>query len=248
MNELESLLNLPRLNKGSIDFDKYKINYTDSLSVYWELKDIFESEIYNFSTNNTEPVILDAGGCVGVATLYFKKLYPDAKITVFEPDTDLFSTLSQNIANNKLSDVTLVNSGVGKEAGTVNFFADGVDGGSIYEGINDNKLKVLIDVCRLSEYMDQRIDLLKMNIEGMESEVFEEIESKLSNVNEIIFEYHAFAELPQSLGNILNILDRNNFKYVVTDATNAKIPVPFNLSKNYRFFNLVYAKNFNRMR
>ena len=61
-------------------------------------------------------------------------------------------------------------------------------------------------------------------------------------IKEIIFEYHCFYNLSQNLGNILNILDRNHFRYVVTDTTNAKIRVPFNLPSNYRFFNLVYAK------
>jgi hypothetical protein len=102
--------------------------------------------------------------------------------------------------------------------------------------------RVEIRVTRLSRHMQQPIDFLKMNIEGMEGDVFEEIEEKLPLVRELVFEYHAFHHLPQNLGKILQILDRRGFRYIVTDACNAKVPVPFSLPERYRLFNLVYAR------
>ncbi len=142
---------------------------------------------------------------------------------------------------NSLSNVTIVNAGLGKKTGTLDFYSDQADGGSFYSTNLENK-KISVAITQLSSYVTGPVDLLKMNIEGAEGDVFEEIEPKLYLIKEIIFEYHAFADLPQKLGNILTILDRNDFRYLVTDATSAKIAVPFSLASNYRCFNLVYAK------
>jgi FkbM family methyltransferase len=231
---------MPRMQPGVFRFANLIINYTDPLSIYYEYKDIFENEIYGFAAEKPNPVIIDAGGCIGMSVLFFKQHYPEAKIIVFEPDPNIFLTLEKNIIQNKVNNVTLINSGLGKSEGTALFYPDGSDGGStkIKQGITP--LEVRIE--QLSKYINGPVDFLKMNIEGMEGEVFEEIEHKLNLINEMVFEYHAFANLPQGLGKILDILDRNGFKYVVTDATNAKVPVPFRISTDYKYFNLVYAK------
>lgn len=239
---IEKLKFLPRQQKGRVKFGKYSIEYTDPLSLYFEYKDIFENRIYHFDCDKLSPAIIDAGGCLGMALLYFKSIYPQACITVFEPDPNLFFLLKKNIKENKLSNIKTINAGVGKIKGTANFYPDGIDGGSVF-GVSNLQTKTCkIKTVRLSEYINEPIDFLKINIEGAENDVIEEIENKLHFVKEIIFEYHAFYNLPQRLGNILNILEKNSFRYLVTDATSAKIPVPFNLSQKYRYFNLIYAK------
>ena len=238
---LSDLKLLERHKDGEFKYNQFKLHYTDSLSLYNEIVDIFEDRIYYFKTNNPKPTIIDAGSCIGVSILYFKQLYPLAKIYGFEPDKNIYSVLKKNIEQNHLTDVEILNFGLGKTVGILKFYPDNSDGGSVVEEQNKDSV-VEISIKTLSSYLNEPIDLLKMNIEGMESDVFEEIESKLSNVNEIILEYHCFDNLKQTLGNILNILDRQGFRYVVTDATNAKIPIPFNLKKNYKYFNLVYAK------
>lgn len=239
---LNKIQKLPRFQKGFFSFNKYTIEYVDALSLYYEFKDIFENRIYHFRSTSPQPKIIDAGGYIGISTLYFKSIYPNAKITVFEPDKNIFSILQRNIKQNDLTNITAVNAGLGEEDKIVNFFSDQADGGSIYNSSDMNHTKK-IQLTKLSNYINQPVDLLKMNIEGAEGEVFEEIKEKLFLIKEIIFEYHAFYNLPQNLDKILRILDQSGFRYAVTDATSTKIPVPFQMPKNYKFFNLVYAKN-----
>jgi FkbM family methyltransferase len=240
------LKKLDRYKYGIFFFKNMKIEYVDSLSLYHEFKDIFENKIYHFESQTKTPFILDAGGYIGLSTLYFKYIYPDAKIITFEPDPSIFKVLKNNVEKNKLGSVTLVNAALGAKDGTMLFFADGADGGFCIDKDVLGKVnnKSLVSVVQLSNYIDRPVDLLKMNIEGMEGDVFEEISHKLHLVKELIFEYHAFYNLPQSLGKILNLLDSKGFRYLITDATNAKIQVPFVLRKNYKCFNLVYAKNY----
>lgn len=241
---IEKLKFLPRRQKGIVKFGKYNLEYPDSLSLYFEYKDIFKNRIYHFISRKLSPVIIDAGGYIGMSVLYFKSVYPRAKITVFEPDPNNFLILEKNIKNNGIKNIKLINAGIGKTDAIVDFFVDGADGSSILKNSDNFKAdKVKAKIVKLSKYINSPVDLLKMNIEGAESEVFEEIKNKLHFVRQIIFEYHAFYNLPQKLGKILRILDRHGFRYVVTDATSAKIPTPLNLQEKYRYFNLIYAKH-----
>jgi FkbM family methyltransferase len=226
---------------GRTSLGGFVVDYTDALSLYFEYKDIFEKKIYHFTASSREPRIIDAGGCIGMSALYFKSVYPGARLTVFEPDPRLFPLLQGNLERNGITGVTAVNAGLGGSETVMNFYPDGADGGSLQMAHGVEPVPVRIE--RLSSYIDEPTDLLKMNIEGMEAEVFEEIEGRLPLVREVIFEYHAFDERPQDLHEILALLDRQGFRYMVTDALSSRVPVPFTLPKGYRNFNLVYAVN-----
>ena len=238
---MKRLKHIKNKNSYCFKYGKLNIKYSDPLSLFYELNDIFLNNIYRFESKKENPKIIDAGGCIGVSTLYFKALYPKSIIYTFEPDLKIFNILKENIRKNAIKDVKLINAGLGEKNEELFFYPDNSDGGTFIPQKKINPIKK--DVVRLSDYITEEIDLLKMNIEGYEGIVFKEIEPKLEMIREIILEYHAFDELKQTLGDILNILDRNHFKYLVTDATNAKIPVPFKISKGYRYFNLVYARN-----
>jgi FkbM family methyltransferase len=43
------------------------------------------------------PVIIDCGGNIGLSVLYFKYLFPNSVITVFEPSPPVFEILKENI-------------------------------------------------------------------------------------------------------------------------------------------------------
>jgi len=245
MDRIDELLNKPRFTPGTIQYSGFKIDYTDSVSLYWELKDIFEEEIYRFSCSNDKPMIIDAGGCIGVSVLYFKKLFPNAKVLVFEPDPDILKVLLKNIEQNELTDVQIINCGLGSENSQTTFFGDGLDGGSVFANVNGNKIEKKVDIVKLSDYVDGPVDFLKMNIEGLETDVIREVEPKLNHIREIVFEYHNFHNLPQGLGEILTILDRSGYRYIVSTSTSCKIPIPFRLKETYRYFNLVYATRLN---
>jgi len=246
IHNLKHLLNLPRYVKGSITLNGLSFVYNDPLAFHNEYNDIFIDNIYRFNSTRPSPSILDVGGYIGLSALYFKTLFPEAKITVFEPEPAIFSLLETNLVNNGFSDVVLIAAGAGKEKTKGCFFPDGADGGNF---LSPKKLSSIeVNLVKLSDYITGDIDLLKMNIEGMEGDVFEEIEPKLSYIEEIIFEYHAFAHLPQRLGEILIRLDRNGFRYLVTDVPCARTPFPFKMNPTYKYFNLVYAKNMKKIR
>ena len=63
------------------------------------------------------PRILDCGANIGLATLYFKLLYPGACITCFEPGAEAFRVLEANISANQLEEVTAFPVALAREAG-----------------------------------------------------------------------------------------------------------------------------------
>jgi hypothetical protein len=89
-------------------------NYSDIIQVFSE---VFIEECYNFKTDKSDPFIIDCGGNIGMATLYFKKLYPNANILVFEPEPHSFDILQKNIAANGIKNVVAINKAVSNEVG-----------------------------------------------------------------------------------------------------------------------------------
>jgi FkbM family methyltransferase len=230
-----------RLGNWQIELFDLTVFCHDLAAFYIAAKDIFLHRIYDFYTTNPTPNIIDGGGHIGLFTLYIKKKYPKAKITVFEPDTESVELLTKNIDVNNIHDVELVEAGLYKYDGEIDFGSDHSDGSSIFAKDKSTKVKVV----RLSQYINSEIDFLKLNIEGAELDVLTEIEDKLSFVKEMVIEYHGFPTVGQNLHKILAILDRAGFRYMIHDfdaETNPAAKPPFQLDKEKQFFLLIYAK------
>ena len=217
-----------------------KFEYDSLPALQTEIKNIFEQKIYDFKTDKKSPLVIDGGAHLGLFSLYIKQKYPQARVIAFEPDDRAFANLNANLAENHCSQVHTVKSGLFNQNTTLHFAADGADGGAIKA---DGAAQ--IQVVKLSDYITEPVDYLKLNIEGAEMEVLEEIEPKLHLINELCLEYHAFPEIGQRLHQILALLDRNGFRYLIHDfdkETNPATKPPFSISPKSRFYLLIYAK------
>ena len=58
----------------------------DGPSFYAGYREIFIQELYRFETSNPAPVIIDCGANCGLSVVYFKQLFPAAKIVAVEAD------------------------------------------------------------------------------------------------------------------------------------------------------------------
>jgi FkbM family methyltransferase len=229
---------------STVEYGGYRIRITDGPSFYIQIKDEFIHQIYHFETDVEAPLIIDGGGNIGVSVLYFKRVYPKARIICFEPDPEIFAILQENLAANNLNDVTLINAGLGAQEGTANFAADHSAGGRVTQAANSTTVKIQT----LSSSIDEPIDFLKLNIEGEELPVLRELESadRLHRIKQLVLEYHGWANEEQRLGPILDLLDRNGFKYLVHDfdsETGYATKPPFMTEPQRTWFCLVYARN-----
>lgn len=94
---------------------------------------------------------------------------------------------------------------------------------------------------KLSAYIKQNVDLLKLDIEGMEEMVMEEIEDKLSLVKEITMEFHgSSANKTNCPERIFSILERNNFDYTIEQK--GRIIKTEQIKKTDPYWLIIHAK------
>jgi len=223
----------------------YRVRITDGPNAYMQYKDVFVRGIYRFRTDNPSPVIIDGGGNMGISVMGFKHDHPASRVTVFEPDIAIGAMLRENLVRNKLDrDVSLVPAGLAAEQGTVSFQADASAGGQITE---NGAANTSIEVVPLSRFITGPVDFVKLNIEGQELPVLQELEASgaIAHIQRIVLEYHGWAGGQQVLGYILNLLNRNGFRYLVHDFDNETCTTtkpPFRHRPKAHWFCLVYGE------
>jgi len=218
----EYLLRKKRYKKITINLAGEKFDIADSVSFYWSHREIFIDEIYKFECDKDNPVIIDCGSNYGTSIMYFKSIYPNAIIKGIEADPKIFGILKKNL-NNRYSDVTLINKAVSSKKEQIRFYSEGADGGRIHK-MNDSRQTNKVDTISLDYLIDRKIDFLKMDIEGAETDVL--CSSKnLGNVEQLFIEYHSFIDEKQQLGDILSTLSKNNFRFYIHTQFCSKKPL-----------------------
>lgn len=212
-----------RYESKFIRFGKYAFHVPDCLSFIFQFKEIFVNNIYFFESESIYPIIYDCGANVGTSCLYFAKHFPKAKITAFEADKTISEVLENNLKKNKVNNVEIINKAVWIDNEGIYFAPDGADGGSISKEVTNYK----IDSVRLRDLLahQEGIDLLKMDIEGAETEVLLDCENLLYKIKFLFVEYHSWRNQQQNLDLILSILSRQGFKYYI--ETHIYLDKPF---------------------
>ena len=184
-------------------------------------KKIFVEEIYKFISETESPNIIDCGANIGLGVHFWKIEFPNSKIIAFEPDPVIFKALIKNSEN--FSNIELVNKAVSNTVSTKKFSSNEKLSGSL--NLTKKLDKVIeVNTVLLSTYINQKIHLLKIDIEGEENIVIPEIEQKLYLVENIFIEYHSFINQDQSLSKILRILEINGFRYYLESEVNKQHP------------------------
>src|SRR4051795_4718769 len=95
---------VPRFTPGVIRMLDYELQYSDLLSFCPQWHDIFIDGALEFNSESAAPRILDCGGNVGLASLFFKRRFPHARIPAYEADPALFAILKRNLSANRAAD------------------------------------------------------------------------------------------------------------------------------------------------
>jgi FkbM family methyltransferase len=158
------------------------------------LEQVFARQEYHLPKTIKPRTIIDAGANIGCATIFFANRYPDARIIAIEPDPSNFEVLQSNCAG--LDNVTPVAAAVWPRATSLTFvnpncgkwavsMKERVDDGYAVRGVTIPQL--------IEEFSLDRIDVLKMDIEGGEKEVFSASDlSWLDLVGTLVIELHDF--------------------------------------------------------
>src|ERR1019366_6730082 len=73
----------PRFAPGVIQMAGYRLRYSDLMNLCPQWQDIFVKHVLDFQCATDAPRILDCGANLGLASLYFKRRYPKARITAY---------------------------------------------------------------------------------------------------------------------------------------------------------------------
>ncbi|OBX21230.1 FkbM family methyltransferase [Gelidibacter algens] len=224
--ELENLKLVPRYTATSATIDGYKLIIPDSASFLFMYNEIFKTKIYKFRTENETPYIIDGGANIGLASIYFKELYPNAEIIAFEPDPEIFDILKTNLSTHNFTTIKLVKKGLWNEEKILKFHAEGADGGLLESLSKSNHPTTqYVSVTSLKPYLHKTVDFLKLDIEGAETVVLKDIVNELYRVERIFIEYHSFVEQEQSLNEIIDILKHAKFRvYISSPGLSSKSP------------------------
>lgn len=234
--------------------EKFYAEYTDyeefdrlKADIFGVMGDGSDSEYpWRPDPSNPTPKIIDLGAHIGVSALWWKNIAPNAKITAVEANPGLYPVLERNVAKNKIqSDVTIVKGAVTSQAGNVKFFSPKLGQGWNWEGFiakdNPNPSKydeIEVPTVQLSTLINGPVDLLKLDIEGSEVQALKEAEPKLSQVKEIMMEFHNNPDTPEnSFNEALALLQRQGYTYEIrlnnqpiTDFSEFTVDDRFNLT------------------
>lgn len=208
--EIARLTTLPRHVPAVTSLLGPTMSFVDAASFLWTYRDIFQRELYAFRTDRERPYVIDAGANIGLSILYFKRLYPTSEIVAFEPDPALFAVLEQNVRGFGYGDVHLLECALWSSETTLGFWQEGADGGRIAVGADTATTSVR--AVRLARYLERPVDLLKMDIEGAETEVLQDSFQLLRNVAHLYVEYHSIPGQPQTLPGLLDLLVSSGFR------------------------------------
>jgi FkbM family methyltransferase len=184
------------------------------------LQEIFSRDDYGFSRvtiENKNPIILDIGANIGIFSIFAAHLYKNAKIFAYEPGVDNFNILVGNIQRNNLKQqVFPYRLAIAAKEGEEEFFLSPQDCSHslIPQQIDKVVGKEKIICTTLAAVIErnglEKIDFLKIDIEGAEYEVLyslsPDIYKKISYLALEIHNHHQHR--PEEL---LKFLDANGF-------------------------------------
>ena len=200
----------------------YHIKFCTFENLSFLFDEIFLNQEYCFVSKNKEPFIVDCGSNIGMSVLYFKIIHPKAEILAFEPDDEAFSCLKENVNVNRLDSISINRKALSNTEGKIDFYYESGKPGSLIMSTIPERIpkqeKKEAESGILSVYINKEVDFLKMDVEGAELTIVEELanKGKLKYINQMAIEYHHHVVKETDLfGKILRILEKTGFGYQI---------------------------------
>ena len=185
----------------STQLGQYTVWFSQSEEFHTLKREIFTHNDYYIELDHQAPVIIDAGAHIGLATLYFKRLHPHARIWAVEPQPESYALLKKNCEENMLEDVITLHAALAERGTTTLLHHDATQlhwnstasrFANAWNGLQSTKAIEVpaLQLSTLIQDIHRPIDLLKMDIEGSETAVLHEAAHFLHKISHIIIEFH----------------------------------------------------------
>jgi FkbM family methyltransferase len=176
-----------------VSFDGAQLHVRPGTSDIRTVEQIFVQRQYALPCEPEPRTILDAGANIGAAALFFAQRWPQAQIAALEPEPSNFALLAKNIRSTP--SITAVEGALWHGDAQLNVANPNQDKWSfrmsagspsgVAGSIRGRSIPSLLAHLRW-----QRIDLLKIDIEGAERELFRGSTDWLANVGALMIEIH----------------------------------------------------------
>lgn len=159
---------------------------------------VFVYKEYDFFAEREIKTIIDAGANIGLASIYFANKYPSAKIIAIEPEHSNFLLLQRNV--NPYPNIIPIQAALWHENDEINLIDPGLGKWGFMTEMKNSSKKVQGDLRHtvsaitvdkiIEDFNLETVDILKIDIEGAEKEVFSNSSVWIENVDSIIIELH----------------------------------------------------------
>jgi FkbM family methyltransferase len=164
----------------------------------WMFEQIFIHREYDFDVTRPPRTIVDAGANIGLASICFASRFPEARIIAIEPEASNFALLERNVAPYR--NVTALRAALWHEDGPLDLVDPDLGKSGFMtqdpRATEESFGRVLHRVPGMTvervmrEQGIEHIDILKIDIEGAEREVFRDASRWLGAVDALIVELH----------------------------------------------------------
>jgi FkbM family methyltransferase len=134
------------------------------------------------------PLILDVGANIGASSIWFARAFPDARVIAVEPDPGNATICRRNTA--RLPNVCVVEAAIGSQPGTVSLAGkDAWAFQTVRDGDGTIPVRTIQDLV-FAAGAQTRLLMVKIDIEGFESDLFADDLHWIEDVAAILIEPH----------------------------------------------------------
>lgn len=171
--------------------------------------------VCNYETNFKNPsdyslCIIDAGSNIGITSLFFMDFFHSAKIIAVEPDEENFQVLNYNLKEKKNFELIKVKGAIWSSNSKIKVVKDFRDKSDWSFRVEESTATDSLQAYTINDLMTQNnfnyIDILKIDVEGAEKEIFKYGYSNLNFLNKtkcIAIEIHDEFECREEIDLIL---------------------------------------------
>ena len=205
-----------KLQKGSI-YDKYnKIKFNYYIETFYDsitVDQVFSRDEYSLRKNNfhdlidskyrkileseIKPLVIDCGANIGLSTKYFSLKYPDAVIVGVEPDDNNIKLAKLNTSLDNNENINLIEGAVLSKSGYCKFVNGAGTPNNQYQvsytddetDIRSYSISEIVDMME-DKYGKCSLLIVKIDIEGSESDLFSDNTGWINKTDLIYIELH----------------------------------------------------------
>ena len=177
-------------------------------------EEVILKEDYNLNIHFDPSTIIDGGANIGLTSVFLANKYPRADIVAVEPEEGNFEMLKRNTKN--YGRIGLIKAGIWNHHAILSVIDEGKGNNSFTVTEMLSPQADSINAISIYDIMEERnwetVDILKLDIEGAEKNVFEKnFEKWLPRVKILIIEFHD-RMLEGCSATVLKALSHYNFR------------------------------------